>query len=218
MTALAPIARSAMTASGVRGARRSRRTRSSTGWRYRDVRCRSACQNLDFECEIGVVIGRGREPRPEERRRPRRRLLPVQRLERPRRAAQRDGDAARPRQGQGHRDDPRAVARDEGRARAVARPMGYDLQMVVSVNGREYGRDRWSNAFWSIGEIIAYASRGTKVCAGDVLGRAPVATAVWPSCGRGTPPRIRGSRSAMRSSTRWSNSGASPTGSSPARR
>src|SRR5437879_12196514 len=50
------------------------------------------------------------------------------------------------------------------------RPMGYDLEMVVSVNGREYGRDRWSNAFWSIGEIIAYASRGTKVCAGDVVG------------------------------------------------
>src|SRR5206468_4108796 len=48
------------------------------------------------------------------------------------------------------------------------RPMGYDLEMVVSVNGREYGRDRWSNAFWSLGEIIAYASRGTKVSAGDV--------------------------------------------------
>ena len=43
------------------------------------------------------------------------------------------------------------------------RQNGYDLEMVVSVNGREYGRDKWANAYWSIGEIISYASRGTSV-------------------------------------------------------
>jgi len=42
------------------------------------------------------------------------------------------------------------------------RPTGYDLEMVVSVNGREYGRDRWSNAFWSIGEIIRTRLEGRR--------------------------------------------------------
>ena len=42
--------------------------------------------------------------------------------------------------------------------------------MTVSVNGQEYGRDQWSNVYWSFPEMIAYASRGTWVSAGDVLG------------------------------------------------
>ena len=63
------------------------------------------------------------------------------------------------------------------------RQNGYDLEMVVTVNGREYGRDKWANAYWSIGEIIAYASRGTKVAAGDVLGTG--------TCGNGCLAELR---------------------------
>jgi 2-keto-4-pentenoate hydratase/2-oxohepta-3-ene-1,7-dioic acid hydratase in catechol pathway len=60
---------------------------------------------------------------------------------------------------------------------------GYDLTMVVSVNGKEYGRDQWCNAYWSFGEIIAYASRGTWVSTGDVLGSG--------TCGRGCLAELR---------------------------
>lgn len=44
------------------------------------------------------------------------------------------------------------------------------LDMRVSVNGREIGRDLLSNMGWPFEDLIAYASRGTEVRAGDVLG------------------------------------------------
>jgi 2-keto-4-pentenoate hydratase/2-oxohepta-3-ene-1,7-dioic acid hydratase in catechol pathway len=47
---------------------------------------------------------------------------------------------------------------------------GFDLEMRVSVNGRPYGSDRWSNVYWSFPEMVAYASRGTRVVPGDVIG------------------------------------------------
>ena len=46
---------------------------------------------------------------------------------------------------------------------------GYDLQMTVSVNGQEYGRDQWSSALWSFGDLVAHESRGTWVSVGDVI-------------------------------------------------
>lgn len=46
---------------------------------------------------------------------------------------------------------------------------GYDLAMVVFVNGREYGRDRWCNASWGFGQILSHASQGTWISKGDVL-------------------------------------------------
>lgn len=46
---------------------------------------------------------------------------------------------------------------------------GWDIEMVVSVNGREYGRDRSSKMYWSLAEMIAYASRGALLVPGDVL-------------------------------------------------
>jgi 2-keto-4-pentenoate hydratase/2-oxohepta-3-ene-1,7-dioic acid hydratase in catechol pathway len=44
------------------------------------------------------------------------------------------------------------------------------LDMRVSVNGAEVGQDLLSNMGWPFEELIAYASRGTEVRAGDVLG------------------------------------------------
>jgi 2-keto-4-pentenoate hydratase/2-oxohepta-3-ene-1,7-dioic acid hydratase in catechol pathway len=35
---------------------------------------------------------------------------------------------------------------------------GYDLAMTATVNGRAYGSDLWSSAYWSFEEIISYAS------------------------------------------------------------
>jgi len=46
----------------------------------------------------------------------------------------------------------------------------YDLAMTVDVNGRRIGEDRLSSMAFSFGDMIAYASRGTKVMPGDVLG------------------------------------------------
>ncbi|GLY29736.1 fumarylacetoacetate hydrolase family protein [Kineosporia sp. NBRC 101731] len=42
--------------------------------------------------------------------------------------------------------------------------------MRVSVNGEAVGRDRLSNMGWPFAELVAYASRGSMVRAGDVLG------------------------------------------------
>lgn len=47
---------------------------------------------------------------------------------------------------------------------------GYDLTMTASVNGIEVGRDSWSSMAFSFPQMIAYASRGTIVRPGDVLG------------------------------------------------
>ena len=44
------------------------------------------------------------------------------------------------------------------------------LDMRVSVNGTEIGQDLLSNMGWPFEELISYASRGTEVRAGDVLG------------------------------------------------
>lgn len=49
-----------------------------------------------------------------------------------------------------------------------------DLLCTVSVNGTEVGRDRLSNMGWTFETMIAYASRDSRVVAGDVLGSGTV--------------------------------------------
>ncbi|MBI4261742.1 MAG: fumarylacetoacetate hydrolase family protein [Actinobacteria bacterium] len=46
----------------------------------------------------------------------------------------------------------------------------YDLAMTATVNGVEYSRGNLSDVYWSFGEMLAYASRGTRVEPGDVIG------------------------------------------------
>jgi 2-keto-4-pentenoate hydratase/2-oxohepta-3-ene-1,7-dioic acid hydratase in catechol pathway len=142
------------------------------------------CQNLDFECEIGVVIGRdgfNLDPKNAADHVVGFCLFndwsarDVQRNEMEMRLGPAKGKDTATTLG------PWLVTKDE--IEPWRRQNGYDLEMVVSVNGREYGRDKWSNAFWAIGEIIAYASRGTKVGAGDVLGTG--------TCGNGCLAELR---------------------------
>jgi 2-keto-4-pentenoate hydratase/2-oxohepta-3-ene-1,7-dioic acid hydratase in catechol pathway len=52
----------------------------------------------------------------------------------------------------------------------------YDLQMTASVNGREYSRGRLSDIHWDLGQLLAYASRGTRLRPGDVIGTGTVGT------------------------------------------
>ncbi len=47
---------------------------------------------------------------------------------------------------------------------------GYDLLMTSAVNGRPYGSDHWSFAYWSFEELISYASWNSRVEAGSILG------------------------------------------------
>ncbi len=47
---------------------------------------------------------------------------------------------------------------------------GYDLAMTTEINGERLGADSWSSMAFSFAEMIAYASRGTEVRPGDVLG------------------------------------------------
>ena len=52
----------------------------------------------------------------------------------------------------------------------------YDLEMVVTVNGVEYGRDSAKNLSWSFEEMLCHASRGAMVGAGDVLASGTAST------------------------------------------
>ena len=46
----------------------------------------------------------------------------------------------------------------------------YDLTMTASVNGVEYSRASLADIYWSFAEMIAYASRGTRIEPGDIIG------------------------------------------------
>ncbi|HYH28834.1 MAG TPA: fumarylacetoacetate hydrolase family protein [Pseudonocardia sp.] len=53
---------------------------------------------------------------------------------------------------------------------------GYRLAMRGSVNGRDLGGGTWADIHWSFGQMLAYASRGTELRPGDVLGSGTVGT------------------------------------------
>jgi 2-keto-4-pentenoate hydratase/2-oxohepta-3-ene-1,7-dioic acid hydratase in catechol pathway len=59
-----------------------------------------------------------------------------------------------------------------------------DLDMRAYVNGREIGHDTLANMAWSFAELVSYASRGTWVRTGDVLGSG--------TCGSGCLLELRG--------------------------
>jgi 2-keto-4-pentenoate hydratase/2-oxohepta-3-ene-1,7-dioic acid hydratase in catechol pathway len=71
----------------------------------------------------------------------------------------------------------------------------FDLGMSVSVNDVLLGADRLSNMAWSFAEMVAYASRGTWVRPGDVLGSGTCGNGclaeLWGRHGRDTAPPLR---------------------------
>jgi 2-keto-4-pentenoate hydratase/2-oxohepta-3-ene-1,7-dioic acid hydratase in catechol pathway len=52
----------------------------------------------------------------------------------------------------------------------------YDLEMTASVNGRLYSGGTFSTIYWRFGELLAYASRGTTLRSGDIIGSGTVGT------------------------------------------
>ncbi|QYN33509.1 fumarylacetoacetate hydrolase family protein [Pseudonocardia sp. DSM 110487] len=70
------------------------------------------------------------------------------------------------------------------------------LDLRVSVNGVEVGHDLLSNMGWTFDELISYASRGTVVRAGDVLGSGTCGNGgclaeLWGTRGEDAPPSLR---------------------------
>jgi 2-keto-4-pentenoate hydratase/2-oxohepta-3-ene-1,7-dioic acid hydratase in catechol pathway len=70
------------------------------------------------------------------------------------------------------------------------------LDMRVSVNDVEIGQDLLSNMGWPFEELIAYASRGTEVRAGDVLGSGTCGNGgclaeLWGIRGEAAPPPLQ---------------------------
>jgi 2-keto-4-pentenoate hydratase/2-oxohepta-3-ene-1,7-dioic acid hydratase in catechol pathway len=53
---------------------------------------------------------------------------------------------------------------------------GFQLQMRASVNGVPYSEGSWSDIYWSFAQMIAFASRGTRLVPGDVIGSGTVGT------------------------------------------
>lgn len=70
----------------------------------------------------------------------------------------------------------------------------YDLAMEVSVNGSRVGGDSLAHMAWSFAELVAYASRGTWVRPGDVLGSGTCGggclAELWGWSGAQTPPPL----------------------------
>ncbi|MGH7856220.1 MAG: fumarylacetoacetate hydrolase family protein, partial [Candidatus Binatia bacterium] len=58
----------------------------------------------------------------------------------------------------------------------VRKDKGFDLTMTASVNGREYSRGNWASVYWSLGEMLAYASRNARLVPGDVIAAGTVGT------------------------------------------
>ncbi len=69
---------------------------------------------------------------------------------------------------------PYLVSRDELASYAAGN--GFDLAMTASVNGKQYSSGNWSSLYWPFADLIAYASRGTTLLPGDVIGAGTVGT------------------------------------------
>jgi 2-keto-4-pentenoate hydratase/2-oxohepta-3-ene-1,7-dioic acid hydratase in catechol pathway len=52
----------------------------------------------------------------------------------------------------------------------------FDLPMTASVNGTCYSEGNLADLHWSFGQMLAYASRGTRLVPGDVIGSGTVGT------------------------------------------
>ena len=52
----------------------------------------------------------------------------------------------------------------------------YRLSMTASVNGKLYSEGSFADIYWRFGELLAYASRGTALRPGDIIGSGTVGT------------------------------------------
>ena len=73
---------------------------------------------------------------------------------------------------------PVLVTPDELAARRTGQGVSerYDMPMIARINGREVSRGNFNQIHYSFAEMIAYASRNTRIRVGDVLGSGTVGT------------------------------------------
>jgi 2-keto-4-pentenoate hydratase/2-oxohepta-3-ene-1,7-dioic acid hydratase in catechol pathway len=70
------------------------------------------------------------------------------------------------------------------------------LGMRASVNGRRYSDSNLGDLYWSFTDMISYASRGTEVRPGDIIGSGTVGTGcIADLAARHGPDQYRGWRS-----------------------
>jgi len=83
---------------------------------------------------------------------------------------------------------PVLVTRDELRERLVATPHGerYNLAMVARINGQEVSRGNLADMHWTFAQIIERASYGVTLYPGDVIGSG--------TCGTGCLLELNGSK------------------------
>jgi len=143
------------------------------------------CQELDFELEVAVVVGRaGTNLRPDEARSYIAGYTILNDW------SARDLQLSETRLGLGvckGKDfsttlGPWVVTADEFEEHRSGDRL--DVRMKASVNGRELGSDTLANMAWSFEELLSYASRGTWVRPGDVIGSG--------TCGSGCLWEMRG--------------------------
>ena len=69
------------------------------------------------------------------------------------------------------------------------------IAMSVSINGVPFGNDLLSSMGWPFAELVAYASRNSRVVPGDVLGSGTAGTGclaeIWGRVGSRTPPPLQ---------------------------
>jgi 2-keto-4-pentenoate hydratase/2-oxohepta-3-ene-1,7-dioic acid hydratase in catechol pathway len=53
---------------------------------------------------------------------------------------------------------------------------GFDLTAQTTVNGKPYSAGNWSTIYWSFAQLISYASRGTELRTGDIIGSGTIGT------------------------------------------
>ena len=129
------------------------------------------CQALDFELEVAAVVGHGgRDLSPAEAEAHIAGYMVMNDW------SARDLQQREMKQGLGPAKGkdfatslgPAFVTSDE--LEPLRKGKAFDLTMVARVNGREYSRGNLSDIHWSFGQMLAYASRGTEIVAGDIVG------------------------------------------------
>jgi 2-keto-4-pentenoate hydratase/2-oxohepta-3-ene-1,7-dioic acid hydratase in catechol pathway len=69
------------------------------------------------------------------------------------------------------------------------------IEMSVSINGKPFGNDLLSSMGWPFAELVAYASRDSRVVPGDLLGSGTSGTGclaeIWGRVGSRTPPPLQ---------------------------
>lgn len=142
-----------------------------------DVELAPGSTRFDFELEVAAVVGRaGRDLHPEEAEEHIAGYMLMSDW------SARDLQAREMKQTMGPvkgKDTatsygPWLVTPDELSGRRGAK--AYDLKMTASVNGRPYSEGNLDDLHWSFGQMMAYASRGTLLVPGDIIGSGTVGT------------------------------------------